>query len=132
MLKADTVPLPQLLRLCKQNTPDGLFMSPLTLMDFRYMLRLGEYKLGIKVGWSPHSGRAGFATDKKLVVTPFEEIREGGRWQPDSSLRTYLEVVGATAVLKCLRTRGLAAQLRAAEELWPAYFGLQWQPVSSS
>ena len=86
MLKADAIPLPHLLRLCKRNTPDGLFMFPSTLMDYHYMSRLGECKLGIKVGLSPPSGRAGFATDEKLLVTPFEVIREGGRLQPDSSL----------------------------------------------
>ena len=41
--------------------------------------------------------RAGFASDAVLANRPFVEIREGGRWQSDTSLRGYLDVVAVVA-----------------------------------
>ena len=42
-----------------------------------------------------HSARAGWATRLRQMGIPFPEVKEKGRWTQDTSLRTYLEVVGA-------------------------------------
>ena len=123
-LPADTHPLPLILRNCKRATPEGMFLFPYTLADYRNKLRSVDSDLNINLGYTPHSPRAGFATEARLKGMAFEEIREAGRWQSDSSLRTYLDLVGATSSLKCLRGKGFSAQLAEAEERWPAYYGL--------
>eukprot|EP00959_Pyramimonas_sp_CCMP1952_P295399 6178501-Pyramimonas_sp.AAC.1 len=46
-------------------------------------------------GWSPHSPRSGWATDSRAEGASFAEIREGGRWVSDFSLRIHLDVRGA-------------------------------------
>ena len=43
--------------------------------------------------FTPHSGRAGFATDALLAGRDFTSIREDGRWLSDASLRVYLDAV---------------------------------------
>lgn len=45
------------------------------------------------VGWTPHSPRAGFASDSIAAEMPFTTLREFGRWQHDSSLRGYLDLM---------------------------------------
>ena len=47
------------------------------------------------------------------------EIRETGRWQSDSSLRCYLDIVVAAEVVKTMRMTGRAGRLVAAERVWP-------------
>ena len=83
-----------------------------------------EAILGTNLGWGAHSPRAGFATDAKLDGEDFVAIREAGRWLSDESLRTYLDVLSSTMVIKSLRLRGLSSKLAAAEKLWPVYFGV--------
>ena len=70
----------------------------------------------------PHSGRLDFATDGRLEGKPFTEIREAGRWQSDSSLRTYLDVLAASSVVRAMGHRGMGPTLAAAEVQWPMYF----------
>ena len=124
MLSPTHVHLTEALRQCRLHTPADCFMFPYTLATMRNELRAVEKTLGLKVGWSPHSGRAGFVTDCKTDGVDFVTTREAGRWVSDSSLRPYLDVVSATMVLKTLRLQGLSSQMLAAEALWPSYFGL--------
>ena len=42
-----------------------------------------------------HSARAGWATRLRQQGVPFPEVKEKGRWTQDTSLRTYLDVIGA-------------------------------------
>ena len=44
------------------------------------------------VGFTPHSPRAGWASEKRLAGVSFEEIRERGRWSTDTALRIYLDL----------------------------------------
>ena len=122
---ADTHPLPMLLRECKRATPPGMFMFPHTLADYRIKLKEVEAHLKLDMGYTPHSPRAGFATEARLMGMAFEEIREAGRWQSDSSLRTYLDLVGATITLRSLRAKGMGPLLELADSQWPLYFGLR-------
>lgn len=122
---ADTHPLPLLLAVCKKATAPGMFMFPHTLADYRIKLREVETYLRLEMGYTPHSPRAGFATEARLKGMAFEEIREAGRWQSDSSLRTYLDLVGATITLRSLKAKGMGSLLELADAQWPLYFGLQ-------
>lgn len=119
------------LKACRDSTPAGYFIFPCTMLAYRREIQAVEKLLGVSMKWGPHSPRAGYATDMKLKGASFEEIREGGRWLSDSSLRIYLDVIGATLVLRAMRSQGLASQIMAAERLWPLYFGAQLPARSS-
>ena len=113
------------LRACRDNTPPGHFLFPHTLLAYRREIQSVEKTLGVSMGWGPHSPRAGFATDLKMEGASFEEIREGGRWLSDSSLRIYLDVIGATMVLRAMQAKGQAMQVVATDRLGPRFFGAQ-------
>ena len=106
----------------RRCTPPGFYLFPHTLEAYRQELRSCEAALGWKVGFTPHGPRAGFATDARLEGVPFVEIREAGRWQSDSSLRCYLDIVAAADVVRAMRMTGQAGRLEAAERAWPYYF----------
>jgi hypothetical protein len=40
------------------------------------------------------------------------EVKEGGRWVPEGSFRTYVDIVGALAIAQRLRLDNKAAALR--------------------
>ena len=122
LLPKKYVMLWQALHALRKHTREGFYLFPYSLMTYRNEIQAIERLLGVKVGWGAHSPRAGYATDARLSGVPFEEIREGGRWQSDSSLRTYLDIVSSAAVIRTLRLQGLAEQLNAAEAHWPRYF----------
>ena len=111
-----------LLKTCRDATPPGHYLIPYTMATYRMELRNLEKILKVSIGWTPHSPRAGFATDQKLAGVSFEQIQEAGRWASQSSLRIYLDVVGATNGLRAIRMGGLSSQLEAANRLWPLYF----------
>ena len=56
------------------------------------MCSIGQEVLQL-FGYSPHSPRAGFASDAMLSARDFTSIREEGRWVSDQSLRIYLDGV---------------------------------------
>ena len=76
------------------------------------------------VGWTRRSGWAGYASDSRAEGISFEEIREGGRWQSDSSLRRYLDIIGASSIGVALRGIGLAPALELLSSEWPKWFTL--------
>ena len=77
-----------LLRRLRDSTPLGCPLFPFSLDHHRKQIRLVETDLGLKIGWGPHSPRAGFATDAISCGVPFAEIQERGRWLSPTSLRT--------------------------------------------
>lgn len=74
--------------------PDAYLSDVRTLNQFSKWLRLATRALGLEhLGWTPHSPRAGRASDMVMLGPPFLQIREAGRWCSDSSLRRYLDVI---------------------------------------
>ena len=106
--------------LCAATPPDEP-LFPYRLETYRKMIRKVEETLQVNIGWGPHSPRAGYATDARADGQTFEEIREGGRWQADTSLRTYLDVVQAASIALTLKSAGLAPSFAAALVHWPWY-----------
>ena len=74
-------------RLQKMRQPtERLF--PYTYEQYRRLLARTAALLGLEtLGYTPHSCRAGFATDARAAGRDFTEIREAGRWVSDKSLR---------------------------------------------
>lgn len=110
------------LRALVRRTPDGARLFPASQSLYRTLLAQAQRDLGVELGWTPHSPRAGFATDARSEGLPFTEIQEIGRWSSASSLRTYLDVVGSANIGTTLRAAGLADALRFASTNWPTYF----------
>ena len=108
-IQPDQPQLCALVRKCRALTPAGYYMFPYTLAEYRMRLHVAERDLGIRVGWGPHSPRAGWATDEKMAGADFTAIRERGRWLSDQSLRTYLDILSAANVVRALRAAGLSA-----------------------
>jgi len=89
-----------LLTLCKLATVPGARLSDLTSYPvYARSFRLALLRLGLDEHWTPRSPRAGWATWKWSSGVSFEEIREDGRWQTDSSCRVYLDTVAAAETL---------------------------------
>ena len=87
----------------KLSTPIGHQLLPYSLAQFRQHLKNVEKVLQVDMGWTPHSARAGWASDSRAEGMSFEELRERGRWVSDNSLRTFLDIVGASSILRQLQ-----------------------------
>jgi integrase len=122
MLPALHANLVALLRALRAQTPPGERLFPQSHLTYRNIIAMIDRRLGIQANWTPHSPRAGFASDGKAEGVPFQELREQGRWQSDSSLRTYLDVVAASAILQDFCALGLAPALSYANTHWPESF----------
>ena len=112
-----------LLEQCVLLTPVGCQLFPYSLATYRAHLKAAGSALGLRVGWGPHSPRAGWATDARAEGVPFMETREQGRWVSDSSLRIYLDATSANAVLQHIQTAEHLDKLRWAVTGWVHYFG---------
>ncbi|CAK0885210.1 unnamed protein product, partial [Prorocentrum cordatum] len=97
-------------------------LFPYSLVDYRHRLKQFEAALGLDIHWTPHSARAGFASDSVARGVPFQDIKEAGRWLTESSLRIYVDVVTASRVLAQAEQRGIAPLIREAAEKLPNYF----------
>ena len=110
-------------RLKKTTAPNGLLI-PYSLRLYSRWLKFCEDILGLQVGWTPHSPRAGFASEGRLNKKSFTDLREEGRWTSDSSLRIYIDTVEATAISTRLLTSGLVPAQEYAIEHWLDYVPL--------
>ena len=73
--------------------------------QYRRILERTCSKIGVSnLHFTPHSPRAGFATELFAQGVPFERIMTLGRWVSPQSLRTYLDVVSASAIAVSLKS----------------------------
>ena len=86
------------------------------------MLNKYERKLGLEIGWTPHSPRSGFASELIAAGVSFTEVRERGRWVANSSLGTYIDVVSAAGISVSLRLSGLAEAMAFAQARFLDFF----------
>ena len=108
------------------STPRGLPLVPYSIDTYRRVLKKASAVLGLGgVGWTPHSARAGFASEARASGLTFTEIREIGRWTADSSLRTYLDLVSAASIGAQLQTAGLGSSLGWARLHWRRYVPIE-------
>ena len=81
-----------------------------TYENYRRLLIAAQAKLGLQqLGFSPHSPRAGFATEAIADGADFVSVREAGRWLADSSLRTYVDLAWVVAIATDFELAGIAA-----------------------
>ena len=78
---------------------------------YRKLLLSAQKKSGLDSGYTPHSPRAGFATESIAEGIDFVSVREAGRWLSDTSLRVYLDLVGAASLAATHRAAGREHEL---------------------
>ena len=82
-----------LIRVLVTTTPPARQLAgPQNLPGYQKVLAAACTSLMLPL-FTPHSARAGFATDGFLANRDFVSLREEGRWQSDKSLHTYLDAV---------------------------------------
>ena len=82
------------------STRPGQKLTSLGYNQFRAIMDRALKDLGLTdLHFTPHSLRAGWATQLRLSGMPFSEIQERGRWKNASTLRVYLDAVAASTTL---------------------------------
>ena len=78
--------------------------QPLTslrsIAQYRKLLEWAGQRMKFSTAFSPHSPRAGWATEQFLSHVPVATIKLKGRWASESSLKIYLDVLGAAYSLE--------------------------------
>ena len=124
--ESDNVDLISALRVLKAIAgPSGL-LFPYSLEQYNRMLKRISKELHLDIGFTPHSLRAGFASEGRVLGKSFVELREEGRWVSDASLRIYIDVVSASSIACDLDLVGLRPALDFACHHWPRYFTVAW------
>ena len=96
---------------------------PYTYENYRRLLNKTCLALHLEqIGWTPHSPRAGFASEAIASGADFVAVREAGRWVADSSLRTYIDLQRVATIGTELQLAGFAAALDWADEHLGAFF----------
>ena len=97
-----------LLRWLKRGTKPDHCIVGYTYESYRRLLRQMCGELRLEVEFTPHSPRAGFATECVSAGLGLARTRELGRWVSEASCRTYLDVSSAAAIQTNLATQNLA------------------------
>ena len=72
--------------------------------------------------FTPHSPRAGFATEEYSRDCGVADIRQRGRWASEKSFNTYLDMVFASQVQAAFHLRGVGAAQPYSVEHFGDYF----------
>ena len=89
----------ELLRRLKQSTADEDLVVGMSTQQYAAALRRALVRLGLEdLGITPHSARAGYATDAGVARKPFRDLKLEGRWASDTSLKIYLDALMTRAI----------------------------------
>ena len=102
--------LMEIVRVTQADRP----LFPYSLEQYRKYIKLYQSRLGLPIGWTPHSPRAGYASEASAEGVPFGTIKEVGRWLSDSSLRIYIDVISAADITTKLDRAGLSQAVESA------------------
>ena len=115
-----------LLRMLVASTPKGRELTGgKTLAQYQAAVTHVCTKLGLPP-FSPHSCRAGFATDAFLSGRDFVSVREEGRWLSDKSLHVYIDGVTAASYASSLAAQRWANTIKCLEADFAVHFA--WWP----
>jgi hypothetical protein len=101
--------------LCARAPADSPII-PCSYSTYRSLLVKAQSALGIDFGWTPHSPRAGFASEAIQDGIPFQQVKESGRWLVDSSLRTYIDLVRVSQLSVDVQAKGLLPAVAFADQ----------------
>ena len=80
------------------STPSYGKLCQVTYDTYRLALRTISRELKLSFCFTPHSPRAGFASEAVSRGEDAESIRIRGRWQSETSFRIYTDVIGAALI----------------------------------
>ena len=116
-----------LLKFLVSVTPVGSPLFPFSLTTYNKRLKAVEKRLGTNFGWTPHSPRAGFASEAIALGRAFADTRDIGRWLSDSSLRIYIDIVQTSDIASQLQAKGYTPALHwACSDQWWSFFSAEW------
>ena len=98
----------------QRSTGEKLF--PVSYGTYRSALKKHCLHLNLDLKITPHSPRAGFATQAIADGIPFLTVMELGRWLSESSLRCYVDIVTAASISVSLRSKGLLRAMAFADQ----------------
>ena len=101
---------------------DDVPLIGVSYTTYRRVLKKVESLLGIAAGYTPHSPRAGFASESFRDGMDVVAIKEQGRWLVDSSFRCYIDVVQVAMIQNEVEQRGLAPIVSYAESRLAEFF----------
>ena len=88
---------------------------------YRKYIRIAHVQARLEAGYTPHSPRANFATEPFAEGQDFVSVREGGSWLSDTSLRVYLDLVGAASLAQQHKVQGREHELIFAATVSPEF-----------
>ena len=80
----------------------------------------GKWFLKLKI--TPHSPRAGYASDAYASGDAVANIMDGGRWMSESSFRCDVDVVSTASIMVPLRAKGLVPSVQHAQSNLLSFF----------
>ena len=115
--------------LLAHTTPKGQnIFGEISLAQYQTLFKWLCFALQV-CDYSPHSPRAGFASEGFLKKIPFTELRETGRWTSDSSLRIYLDVIATSTEIAEQDSKSMLPLLRLVDAEFDSFF--RWWPGCS-
>jgi integrase len=112
-----------LVRWILSSTGAGERLFPYAYSQYRKLLHAvvnDDLKLDLRV--TPHSPRAGFASDMIADGEPIPSVMQKGRWLAESSLRCYVDIVASASIAVTMRTAGMNPSLIYAREHFVSFF----------
>ena len=91
--------------LCNSGRPVTTLMG-CSYDTYRKLIRSAQVQARLETGYTPHSPRAGFATESIAEGRDVVSVRESGRWLSGTSLRVYLDLVGAASLAQQHKVQG--------------------------
>ncbi|CAE8646492.1 unnamed protein product [Polarella glacialis] len=120
--ESDNISLFHLLLEVRSSTLAEAFIFPHTYNVYRRLLNQADARVGVSFGLTPHSPRAGFASEGIAAGRPFLELKEVGRWVSEQSFRIYVDIITAHNISNQLKSTGLGPAIREALVHLALYF----------
>ena len=114
-----------LLRNLCDAAADGAKLFPFGYNTYNNAFKVCEQHYQLRMGFTAHSPRAGFATSHVISGTPVKEIQAAGRWLCESSFQTYVDVVAAAHIRAQVQSTQLQETYQWVRHRINQYFGLQ-------
>ena len=85
-----------------EATSSGTLLVDCSYDDYRRQLQSVSKQLGLPFVFTPHSPRAGFASEAISLGEDPNSVRLRGRWQSETSFRIYVDVISAAIMVDVL------------------------------
>jgi hypothetical protein len=105
--RAETPEVFMLLLRLLATTDSSNKLFPYSYSSYRRLIIEAEAQLGISLQFTPHSPRAGFASEGIAAGKSVAHLMSVGRWSSESSFKIYVDVITALQVANSLRQDGL-------------------------